>query len=379
MRYLPLAALCLAATSALAADEPLSLAREVRIPSQAFGEERSIVVHLPPRYVTDPTARYPVLYLTDGDAQFLHTATTADFLARNGRTPELIVIGIPHKDRTHELTTTPNAEEAKLFPTAGAADQLLQFIETEVVPWADKELRTQPYRILAGHSFGGQFALHAFASRPRLFQAAIAVSPALEWNDDAPTKEIERALGAASPGPRALFVTTGDEGEKNDKAHAALRKILEKKAPADLRWDMARFPDDDHGSVVMPSHWAGLRHVFAGLRLPRTADVDGVRAHGEELKKRFGFAIPPAEAEVNQVAYGALARGEHAKAIALFRLNVETYPLSANTYDSLAEALQTAGRNDEAKVNFAKAVEVAEKTKDRNLALFRARLAAAQK
>ena len=51
---------------------------------------------------------------------------------------------------------------------------------------------------------------------------------------------------------------------------------------------------------------------------------------------------------VNILGYQRLGEGATAAAIELFDLNVELYPDSANTYDSLADAYLAAGRRDDA-------------------------------
>src|SRR5258705_4340917 len=105
--------------------------------------------------------------MTDGDAHIGHTGSTIEFLARNGRMSELIVVGIVNTDRTRDLTpakaTGPNAAQ---FPTAGGADNFLKFIETELLPQIEKNYRVQPYPILAAHAFGGRFAVNRVITRP---------------------------------------------------------------------------------------------------------------------------------------------------------------------------------------------------------------------
>ncbi|MGI9069302.1 MAG: alpha/beta hydrolase [Pyrinomonadaceae bacterium] len=148
---------------------------KLTIKSSVLGEDRTILVRTPAGYETNKIA-YPVLYMTDGNAHIAHTASTIEFLARNGRMSEMIVVGITNTDRTRDLTPTkgtgPNATQS---PTAGGADNFLKFIETEVIPQIEKNYRVQPYRVLAGHSFGGLFAVHALITRPEL-GAAVVVS-----------------------------------------------------------------------------------------------------------------------------------------------------------------------------------------------------------
>ena len=62
------------------------------VKSDVLGEERRILVRTPQGYEAG-NQRYPVLYLLDGDAHIAHTSATVEFLARNGRMSELIVVG----------------------------------------------------------------------------------------------------------------------------------------------------------------------------------------------------------------------------------------------------------------------------------------------
>src|SRR6185503_13248239 len=99
---------------------------KLNIKSNVLGEDRVILVRTPAGYEANKRA-YPVLYMTDGDAHMGHTASTIEFLARNGRMSEMIVVGITNTDRTRDLTPTkgtgPNAEQ---FATAGGADKFLK-------------------------------------------------------------------------------------------------------------------------------------------------------------------------------------------------------------------------------------------------------------
>ena len=59
----------------------------LKINSAVLGEERTILVRVPAGYETNKL-RYPVLYMTDGNAHIGHTSSTVEFLARNGRMSE---------------------------------------------------------------------------------------------------------------------------------------------------------------------------------------------------------------------------------------------------------------------------------------------------
>lgn len=69
-----------------------------------------------------------------------------------------------------------------------------------------------------------------------------------------------------------------------------------------------------------------------------------------EIYERFTAVDPELvlfpEANMNYAGYRMLQRGRTAEAVALFKMNAETYPQSANCWDSLAEAYMANGDND---------------------------------
>src|SRR5262245_44258628 len=95
------AALAFGSLSALAADDrDIPIGTTLTLRSTVLGEDRSVFVHTPFNY--ESGARFPVLYLTDGEAQFLHTVGTVEFLVNAGRISPLIVVGVTNAggDRT---------------------------------------------------------------------------------------------------------------------------------------------------------------------------------------------------------------------------------------------------------------------------------------
>ena len=203
-------------------------------------------------------------HLTDAEAQFEHTSATAAFLARNGFMPEVIVVGVTNTDRTRDLSPSRDPK----FPTSGGADRFLDFFEKELVPFVESGYRTAPYRIFAGHSAGGNFAFHAMRVKPDLFQAVIAVSPWLVWDERAELALLKPFLAGGGVKTRALFFTSGDEGPEMRDVLGQVSKALKATASKGLRWGSANYPGENHGSVVLPSHYAALRMIFDGWSIP---------------------------------------------------------------------------------------------------------------
>jgi predicted alpha/beta superfamily hydrolase len=381
-RLIIMAVLCFAVCS-IVASEPITIGETVTLQSKVLDEERTILVSTPPGYEHD-VRHYPVLYMTDGNAHLTHTRGAVDFLARNGLMPQVIIIGINNTDRTRDLTPThvdSTTVNGRVFehPTSGGAPKFLNFFERELFPYVEANYRTLPLRFFAGHSFGGLFALDALFTHPEMFKAVIAVSPSLNWDDDLPIREAESFFKRRDTLDMTLFVSMANE-EAGDPAPTRLDRLereLEKTDAKGFEWQVMRMPDETHGSVVLRAHYWGLRKVFEGWQLPADPEtgqfmggLDELEVHYAELSKRFGVTIVPAEQTVNLVGYQILGRDDFEGAIEVFRFNVELYPESANVYDSLGEALENAGRLEEAYANYAKAVENAAKIDDDRLSIF---------
>jgi uncharacterized protein len=350
---------------------------KLTIKSAVLGEERTILVRTPVGYDAKKTP-FPVLYMTDGDAHMAHTAATIEFLARNSRMSELIVVGITNTDRTRDLTPTKaTGDGVNQFRTAGGADNFLKFIETELIPEIEKNYAVRPYRVLAGHSFGGLFAIHTMITKPELFNSYIAVSPSLQWSNEATLIKAEEFLKTRKEFNATLFASLGNEpgaiGDSFDMFKAALSKSQVK----GFEWQVEQMKEEDHGSVVLRSHYLGLRKVYDGWQLGRDSQtggfsggMKGAEDHYQWLSKKFGYSILVPEAIVNQIGYQYLGEKKTEDAIATFKWNVEHYSTSANVYDSLAEAYELTGRLDLATPLYEKAKTLGEQNKDPNAAVF---------
>jgi predicted alpha/beta superfamily hydrolase len=371
------------------AQQTIPLADRLEVPSKALGEMRAILVSTPRAY--NPARAYPVLYLTDGDTQLFHTAATIDFLSRNGRMPQMIVVGIGNTDRTRDLTPTRAAfqtEDGRTLdlPTAGGSATFLRFIRTELAPFIEQRYKTEPFRVLAGHSFGGLFALMAFADDPAFFNAYVAVGPTLTWDNDLPIRRVRERLASLGDLHRTLVATRGGEEPEIAKALADLGTVIGGGKTAGLLGFTQVFEGEDHGSAVMKSHYFAFEKIFDGWRpaldkQTRTYPdgLRGVEAHYKALSMRLGWTVAPPEAVINALGYAELARNHMPAALEYLQWNVDRYPGSANVHDSLGEALEQAGQLLPAVAAYEKAIALAETTKDPNLEIFRQHRVRAQK
>jgi uncharacterized protein len=345
--------------SSVRAGEPIVIGEANRIHSVVLKEDRNYRVYLPKSYKWAKDRRYPVLYLLDGQTHFAHTAGSVGYLAAQGDIPEMIVVAIDSTVRVRDFTQT---DWPSRWIGGGGADKFKQCLTTELIPEVERAYRADGFRVLCGHSAGGQFALYCLTSSPSLFQAYFALSPSLEWDDYLPQRSLEKSFKASHELKGFLYVACSDDKGQALAEYDRLVETLKTFAPRGFRWHSQPFPDETHGSIPLIGQIDALRHLYAGYRFHEDMVDRGflfAQKHFEGVSKTLGRPVAIPEDVINSLGYAALAKQKTEDAIALFKRNVENNPNSANAFDSLADGYERAGMGKDAARASERAVELA--------------------
>ena len=129
--------------------------------SKTIGDDFTIYIHFPPGYDTSKT-KYPVLYMTDGDWNMTVAMNCFNMLRQDYTiTTEPLIVGIGYGTR-------PNKRSRDLDPGKGGPN-FLTFIQTEVMPFVEKQYRVTDNKTLYGYSLGGMFTTYVLFEHPGLF------------------------------------------------------------------------------------------------------------------------------------------------------------------------------------------------------------------
>ncbi len=193
-----------------------------KFPSEHLELPRDLIVYLPPNYdqPDQAEARYPVLYLNDGQNLFNEATSFAgvewrvdealEQLIANGEIEPMIVVGIANtENRSAEYTPGQSLDD---YTTA---------VVEEIKPMIDKRYRTQPGREhtgIGGSSLGGLAALAIAQAHPDTFGQVVTLSPWLSLGDTPATALIPGELSAL--GGTTLYFDMGDAPTDNYPAGA---------------------------------------------------------------------------------------------------------------------------------------------------------------
>jgi predicted alpha/beta superfamily hydrolase len=354
--------------------EPLVMGEIIKIHSKILNEDRPLWVHCPTNYKYSE-AKYPVLYLLDGDAHFFHVTGIINFLSSLSNMPGMIVIALPNTDRSRDFLPT-HVEEV---PASGGADNFLKFFKEELIPYVEKNYRTASFRILCGHSYGGLFSVYTLLTIPELFNAYIAISPSLYWDNRLLFKKAEILFKKQPALKKFLFYTMGGkEREQMQSAAKDFENLLKEKAPGGLEWHFQLMEKEDHATIPHRTVYNALETLYSGwgisFREPSLQEIDVLKKHFKTLSEKYGYRIPIPEEVINRLGYIILGQEKVEEAIKVFMFNVKSYPNSANVYDSLGEAYENNNQLELARKNYETACKRAKMNQDPRLEMFKKNL-----
>ena len=355
--------------------------------SEILGEKRSIWVYKPesdsiPR---EHQKRYPVVSLLDGDWHFVSVVGMLQQLSYiNGNTicPEMIVVGIPVKDRYRDLTPT---RDSAFSETSGGYNRFISFIKDELMPYIASRYPVAPYNVFIGHSLGGLAVINTLITDPDLFNGYVAIDPSMWWDRQVSMKAAAKALGNHTFDNISLFLAianTMDAGMdtasvRNDRTRGTLpvRSLLEFSdtlhacSGNKLNYQVKYYSNENHGSVPLIATYDAFHFIFDFYRLPLTkkdyadstmALADRIEKHYKNISEKMGYEIKPSESTINTLGYNSLYLNNLKLAAYFFELNIANYPDSYNAFDSMGDYYLATGDKKSAIRMYRKALSIHE-------------------
>ena len=334
---------------------------QVEVHSKILNETHTLSVYLPPDY-EESRESYPVFYVLESIYGFLNAVSAVHGDGKLSTIiPETIVVGLNTSDRWRDLSPSHIPDwHGYPIPQSGGGATYLSFLAEEVIPHIDSNYRTQPFRIIFGHSLGGLFTLYSLTERPNLFNGYIASSPNLEYDNRVVTRKAEALLNANLASPRFIFFNSDNDAENYTEEIGEFIDAIDERAH-DIEYHYKDYTEHDHWNVPRYSLGDGLRYIYKDYSLPDSVISAGANAIEEfytRLSSKYGYVVKPMGGYINFLASNLLRQERLEDAISMLNYNVRLFPDSPFVYESLGDALLRADLKKEALENFQRSLMI---------------------
>ena len=231
--------------------------------SKIIGRDYQLYISFPKNYSTKDTITYPVLYSLDGMYTFPVIKGIRPFFERD--TEDFILVGVNASNfeyRKEDYTTSVatfdeernekrNAAKSAFKP--GGAAKFLEALKTEIIPFVDKNYKTNADRGIRGASLGGLFAAYCLVNSDGYFTRFGISSPSFWWDNE---KLLNQAVAQFTenktwdlPQTKVYISVGGQEGKTMIPTMMKFSKYLENSNynTINLKWQI--FDGESHISV----------------------------------------------------------------------------------------------------------------------------------
>jgi ankyrin repeat protein/predicted alpha/beta superfamily hydrolase len=241
-------------------NKDISIGKVISFESKVYGNQRELMISLPAEY--DKSKTYPVLYILYPKASFKRVYSAARYLGGGNGIPEMILVGICDDGTRGEvfpfkITRNPSNK--------AVGKKFLKSIKDEVIPYIEKEYKTDPHRIVVGFSNSGMLATYILNTDPDLFSSYILSSPMLGYENNYVLNQITELFKATKTLSKKVYIVYG-ENDFNSvmTTMPSLRKLLENNAPKDFKWKMEELKGEGH--VPYTDAYRGIEFIFEDVK-----------------------------------------------------------------------------------------------------------------
>lgn len=221
----------------------------------------NVSVHLPSSYEAQTSKRYPVIYLLDGSSNQSMLQGMLERLHHSSGAYQHIIVSIDVADRLNDFAPTVNMDPRGPVGQGGGGDKFLDFLESNLMPGISEQYRTTNFNTIAGHSVAGLLVIHSFHSRPKLFQAHLAFSPAVWWGARETATSAQNYVLSKQTSETYLYMNIGSETGEMRAVYDEFAKTVMKNRSLDLTLQQDEFKRVSHDFTMV----AGLYNALSGL------------------------------------------------------------------------------------------------------------------
>lgn len=252
---------------------PLAFGWQTRLTSVNLQENRKINIYLPENYQPNDSNRYMTIYLPDGGSNedFFHVSALVRYLNQPwiNQLPPAIVVGIENTHRRRDFTfavdqldflDTLGIDRAQ-FQQFGGSANYMAFLENELMPYIQKNYRTNGHNMLIGESLAGLLATEILFKKSALFQSYIIVSPSLWWGNGQLWQQVDEGQWSKMLATKRICIVAPNKNEDVAMFDQAknLYEILQPHASSST---FIYLEDETHATVFHEGVYRAIKSLY---------------------------------------------------------------------------------------------------------------------
>ena len=258
-------------TEAQNTHQSVCLGEKHHVKSSINGKTYELIIQYPYSYKTDTTKHYPVVYFCDGYYDFALFTAIYGSLIYDKRMTECFLVGFSYVGenvdygplRFHDYLPTYDPER----DFGGGAPEYLKIVEQDFILYIEKNFRVDPgWRALGGSSAGGMFCLYTMFTKPDLFNAYMAISPAAQWDQHWLFNYEEKFSKTHKDLPVSLYMTGGEkEFPQNPGYLESIKefdKVLSNRGYTNFRYKFRVLDNASHSASKPEGYTRGMQFIF---------------------------------------------------------------------------------------------------------------------
>lgn len=303
--------------------------------SKVLGESREITIGLPTSLNTNPTKKYPILILLDGDYLFDSFYSALKYGAHWDEMPETIVIGISQNKNNDRYNDCSYDEENGVPSGKGA--QFFEFIGAELLPYMEQKYPVAPFRIVAGHDTTAGFLNFFLYKDQPIFNGYIALGTELApYMDNRLPEQLSKLK-------KPIFYYHSNGGGDIKEIQTSLinldTKVKQITNPL-LNYKFDNFAGSSRFALVLQSIPNALYHIFDSYKPISSKEynekiavlssgyVDYLNNKYDFLYKNLGFKIPVRMNDFKAIETAILKNKYYSELDKLAEVATKHYPKS---------------------------------------------------
>ena len=298
------------------------------IQSEFLNESKGIQIYLPPDYYSSNDT-YPLQIVLGDHSRTQMYYSIANYLSRPYHMlelnqlhtiPESIIVGVGN----------PNAKNLEAYN---------DFIVKEVIPFIERKFRKCHFKVIIGHSRGGELVLHNMLEENSPFHAFYSSAPV---NSDYFIDELSKENSSSSliASKKRLFIAASEQ-DYFYKGNMKLIKAFKELNSQTFLFKSVLKPDDTHHTIFPVTITNALFFIFEDWKfiIPENDSASMTelfQKHYIDLSEKMGLELYPPEFDFYVLAYILEERNQIEEKIKLLETCKMIYPSAMNADAYLA-------------------------------------------